>query len=403
VWAFGCCFYEARTGKRPFAGEDLPQTLASVLKDTPDWSALPADLPRNLAVLVRRCLEKNRRARMQSAGDLRVELQESLAPPPALASTVAFEHAGPCDRDASSARHARRLVWLLASIATVLAAALAWLLFSRTDPQSAPCAPVTHVPVALPEGGGIPYGFPVLAISPDGRRIAYAGFDQEGLTLLVQDLDRPGEARPVRGTRGAFGPFFSPDGASLGYLSDGVEVVSLSGGDPRPVGEGITLVNGSAIWVDDWVYYVDDSGGISRAPVSGTGAPQPITRPDSSEFHSNPQPLPGGEHVLHSVWRRGANLAIVAVTAVASGEQTVLYEGAFAPRWLPTGHLLVAQQDVLLAMALELATLEVGPAIPVLEGLVNLVQNCSRSSSAWCRSSEPAAWGRVAERAVSLS
>ena len=58
LWAFGCCLYEALTGSRPFSGEDAPQTLASVLKDTPNWSALPPDLPSNLAVLLRRCLEK---------------------------------------------------------------------------------------------------------------------------------------------------------------------------------------------------------------------------------------------------------------------------------------------------------------------------------------------------------
>ena len=106
VWAFGCCFYEALTGQRPFGGEDAPQTLASVLKDTPDWSALPPDLPRNLAVLLRRCLEKNRRARVQSAGDLRVELQESVAPPARLGP--AEEASGEEIRDRSSLRLNRR-------------------------------------------------------------------------------------------------------------------------------------------------------------------------------------------------------------------------------------------------------------------------------------------------------
>ena len=61
VWGFGCCLYEALTGQRPFSGEDAAQTLASVLKDEPDWDALPSDLPANIAVLVRRCLEKSRR------------------------------------------------------------------------------------------------------------------------------------------------------------------------------------------------------------------------------------------------------------------------------------------------------------------------------------------------------
>jgi hypothetical protein len=115
----------------------------------------------------------------------------------------------------------------------------------------------------------------------------------------VQDLDGPGDARS--GARGfCHGPFFSPDGASLRYLEvDGVKVVSLSGGDPRSVGEGggwRTTRGGSSIWIDDWVYYVDDNGGISRAAASGSSAPQSITRPGpSSELHRYPQPLPGGK------------------------------------------------------------------------------------------------------------
>jgi hypothetical protein len=151
---------------------------------------------------------------------------------------------------------------------------------------------------------------------------------------------------------------------------DGVAVVSLSGGEPRSVGEGISLAQGGAVWIEDSVYYVDDTQAISRAASSGGSAPQSITRPDPSETHSHPQPLPGGEHILHTVWRRGEPFAHVAVTSTATGEQTILYESAFAPRYLPTGHLLLAQEDVLLGMTFDLDTLEVGQPVPVLEGLV---------------------------------
>jgi hypothetical protein len=127
---------------------------------------------------------------------------------------------------------------------------------------------------------------------------------------------------------------------------------------------------GDAIWIDDWVYYIDETGGIRRAAAAGRGAPQSITRPDPDVRNRYPQPLPDGEHILHSVRPQGASLWSVAVTTIASGEQTILFEGAFAPRYLPTGHLLVAQEDVVLGTTLDLDTLEVGPAVPVLDGLV---------------------------------
>jgi serine/threonine protein kinase len=153
VWAFGCCFYEALTAQRPFAGEDAPQTLAAVLKDAPDWRALPEDLPHNLVVLLRRCLEKNRRARVQSAGDLRIELQETLAPPSGLwpASDVSRE----ADRDRSSPK-THRWSWLLGATAILATVMAAYAIGKRQ--AASPQAAVTHVPVALPQGLEIPYG-----------------------------------------------------------------------------------------------------------------------------------------------------------------------------------------------------------------------------------------------------
>ena len=171
VWAFGCCFYEALTGKRPFAGEDATQTLASVLKDTPDWSALPAGLPRNLAVLLRRCLEKNSRARLHSAADLRIELQESLSPPPGFppAEDASLER----DRERPSPWW-YRAIWLVGAGALLAGLAIGYL--ASRKPAATPLkGEVLRVPVALPPGVEIPYDHaPRLAISMDGRRIAYA-------------------------------------------------------------------------------------------------------------------------------------------------------------------------------------------------------------------------------------
>ena len=76
VWAFGCVLYEMLTGTRAFKGEDVSDTLASVLRAEPDWSALPSDLPPPLRRLLRRCLEKDRARRLHDIGDARLELEE---------------------------------------------------------------------------------------------------------------------------------------------------------------------------------------------------------------------------------------------------------------------------------------------------------------------------------------
>ena len=69
VWAFGAVLYEILTRTRAFPGDGLAETIAAVLKSTPDWTALPADAPPQVVTLIQRCLEKDRRARI---GDIAV-------------------------------------------------------------------------------------------------------------------------------------------------------------------------------------------------------------------------------------------------------------------------------------------------------------------------------------------
>ena len=64
IWAFGCVLYEMLTGKRPFDGEDVNDTLANVLKIDPDWSALPSEIPPAIRTLLQSCLTKDRRHRV---------------------------------------------------------------------------------------------------------------------------------------------------------------------------------------------------------------------------------------------------------------------------------------------------------------------------------------------------
>jgi len=76
VWAFGVVLYELLTGKRAFAGDDMSEVFAAVLKTEPDWSALPADTPAAVQRLLRRCLVKDPRNRLSSMADARLELDE---------------------------------------------------------------------------------------------------------------------------------------------------------------------------------------------------------------------------------------------------------------------------------------------------------------------------------------
>lgn len=81
VWAFGCVLYEMLTGARAFEGDDVSDTLASVLRGEPAWSALPSDTPDAVRRLLRRSLEKDRRRRLPDIAVARLEIDEALTMP----------------------------------------------------------------------------------------------------------------------------------------------------------------------------------------------------------------------------------------------------------------------------------------------------------------------------------
>ena len=89
IWAFGCVLYEMLTGKMAFRGETVTDTLAAVIRAEPDWSQLPAATPIRIRLLLRRCLQKDPKQRLQAAGDARIAIDEALSgtPDPDAAAT----------------------------------------------------------------------------------------------------------------------------------------------------------------------------------------------------------------------------------------------------------------------------------------------------------------------------
>ena len=77
VWAFGCCLFECLAGSKPFRGDTVTDLMAEVLRSEPDWNALPADVPREVATLLHRCLVKDPRRRLSSLGDIALTLEDS--------------------------------------------------------------------------------------------------------------------------------------------------------------------------------------------------------------------------------------------------------------------------------------------------------------------------------------
>ena len=92
IWAFGCCLYEALTGRRPFQGSNATELMADIIKGEPQWDALPKETPARVRVLLWRCLQKNPQRRLRDIGEARFEIGETSSDPsgaiPALGPTV---------------------------------------------------------------------------------------------------------------------------------------------------------------------------------------------------------------------------------------------------------------------------------------------------------------------------
>jgi serine/threonine protein kinase len=182
IWSFGCVLYEMLTGRAPFAGDTISDTLAAILEREPDETMLPADTPAPIRRLLRRCLEKERKRRLDSVSDARLEIEDAFA--------------FPADETTPSRRVTPAAIAALAGV-TVITALATWILL-----RPAPTAPVLPARFVIAPAPGLPLNVSSLdrdlALSPDGRRLVYraGGSNTAGSPLMVRAIDRL-DAQPV--------------------------------------------------------------------------------------------------------------------------------------------------------------------------------------------------------------
>jgi len=363
IWAFGCVFYEMLTGRAAFAGETLSDTLAAVLKEEPDWPALPADTPPGVRSVLRRCLKKDPVDRLHDIADARIELQEAIAEPAAATPT------GP-PRGAAD-RWARVIPWVVAAGSV---AALLLVVPQATRRSGSPVASVTRLDLDLPAGVELVTVYPpAMVLSADGTRVAFVGVLRGLRQLYTRRLDQF-ETVPIRGTENANAVFISPDGRALGFITADLALkkVSLADSLVTTIGHDAEFSAGAAWGPDDRITFVR-AGTLWQVPASGGPAKQ-LTTLDSGKrelLHLWPSVIAEGRVILFaSITGTSRGASHIEALSLATGQRRVILESGTFPLYVSTGHLVFFHDGALLGAPFDADRLEVtGPVVRVLENL----------------------------------
>jgi serine/threonine protein kinase len=359
MWAFGAVLYEMLTGRRAFDADDVSDTLARVLMKDPDWAALPADTPQAVRKLLRRCLEKDRKRRLDSAAAGRLETEEALTAPSAAG--------GPSVSSAPSRSSA--IVWKVATASLallLLGAVAAAYMFRAATPV------VTRFFVFPPEKTTFVISVSPAtsaAISPDGRKLAFTARDEAGKTLLwVRSIDAL-TAQPLVGTDDATRPFWSPDNRFIAYFAQSkIMKVAASGGPPQTVVSQTVGARGGA-WNRDGIIVFNNGPGQPLFRVSSAGGqPSPLTR-QVTAGQAFPSFLPDGHHVLFYNLGTGNETSGIYVVSLDTGESKRLLGADSGAIFTPaSGQLLFVRQGTLMAQPFNPKTLTLGDEpLPIAE------------------------------------
>ena len=371
IFAFGVLLYEMVTGKKAFEGSSQASLIGAILHaDPPPLRTLAPLTPEGLDFSVRVCLAKDPEDRWQSARDLARDLERVQS------GGVSVESAG-----GSRAVYRRRWTAVaVALVAAIVAGLVVWSLGARDN--SAPW--LSRLSVALPPNLTVSLqGYPVssLAISPDGSEIVFVGRRPDdanrGAQLYVRSLN-DFDILPLPGTEGAKQPFYSPDGQSIAFFTDGrLRKVSRAGGEAVTILAGIKDTGWTfGSWGDDdTIVFSSTLSGIFRVPSMG-GTAEALTRLDSEAgevAHEGPKFLPDSRAVVFQVSRApgltpGSPSSRIDMVRLDNGERGVLLENAVRPTYLTSGHLVFGRDGGLMAAPFDADRLAItGPQVRVIE------------------------------------
>ncbi len=339
IFALGETLYEMATGRRAFTGTSKASLISAILSTEPPPIPSTQPLcPSALDRLVKKCLAKDPDDRWQSTHDVASELMWILEG----SSQVLTAAAG------LPLKRRQRLYSALAVFLFLTTLPFAILYFVPSHQQE---ANLLKVSVLLPENTILES----MVISPDGKCLAFAGFDYEGnKSIWVRPLDSL-TAQRLAGTEDAFWPFWSPDSRFIGFFAKGkLKIIAVAGGPPLALADAPWATGGT--WNKDGRILFSPGGGLFS--VSAAGGPTiPVTKPDLShkeEDHYWPSFLPDGLHYLYVIISSQPEIGGVYLGSLDSKEKKRLLADQSNVCYAPPGYLLFVRDHNLVAQSFDI-------------------------------------------------
>jgi serine/threonine protein kinase len=369
IWSFGVVLWEMLTGTKLFEGETVSHTIADVLRAPIEFGKLPPSTPAPIAELVKRCLDRNVRTRLQSIGEARIAIERYLKDPTAAVELPRQALVAPAK--------AGWAPWITAAVFAIAAAGLGLVAYRHWQE---PPPRTLRVSVTPPDQSAF-VGSSLPAISPDGKKLAFSAIQDGKTTLWVRDLESI-SARSITGTAGAINPFWSPDSKSIGFHADSkLKRVDFDGGAVLTLCATQGNFHGAS-WSSRGVIIFSNApaGPLHSVPAAG-GAPSPLTALDEAAgeiSHRLPWFLPDGRRYIYTV----RNLDQTGKSGIYAGdldsrERKLVFRGEAHAAYVPAGDFLVYAQGgitegPLMAQAIDPSTLRtIGDPVPIVES-VNL-------------------------------
>ena len=337
IFAFGAVLYEMVTGRKAFEGKSQPHLIAAIVSAQPDpISKTQPATPAALDFLVKRCLEKDPERRLQTATDLVGELQWIAG------GGTEGGVAAPAARRGGSARVAQ----LALVAASLLAAVMGGLAFM--SPRVPEAREETRFLVNVPD-------MPVLeavAISPDGRWIAYSARDAASTAVFVRPIGLEVSQKLV-GTEGAGRLFWSPDSRWIAFFAGGtLKKVEATGGPPQNICETPDLLGGT--WNADDVIVFGSSRGLQRVRAVG-GEPSLIDAAGDASQQNRREPyfLPDGNHYLYLAGAAQASESAIYAGSLDSTDAIRLVAAQSNAVYAEPGYLLYHRAGTLYAQSFD--------------------------------------------------